>query len=365
VRRPLTDWKRGSGSSSRQLLKIWQQNILIKARPPSDVWWIKIGDFGISKIFEQASHFAATVRGTLGFMAPEMLGLVAGHELKGVEAAKVADMWAVGETVAQVLTRTPTFGNDISRLGEYAQGRIPFPAGALHDAGVHPTGQKFVKRLLDPEPSSRPDARSTLQHPWINLGHAYAQASYAEGRKMWCKGQEKPVMLFADNDTKLLVVASDGIARFDTETTQCLKTLTSDGHRSYRAAAMSSNGQRLAVCGPPGWLWILDAATFEPLVEICLASRICKYLGMTDLEARHVDSLRSDRYSAAFSPDDAKLAVAAGKLILIFDAQPPFKVEHYEPPVPTTKKQPDRQFIRSLCFTADSMRLLVAYDDHV
>jgi len=38
--------------------------VLIKAKPPEN-WWVKIGDFGSS-----------TLKGTLGFMPPELHGFV-------------------------------------------------------------------------------------------------------------------------------------------------------------------------------------------------------------------------------------------------------------------------------------------------
>jgi serine/threonine protein kinase len=39
-------------------------------------WWVKIGDFGISKRADDGLAASSTLRGTLGFLAPELHGFI-------------------------------------------------------------------------------------------------------------------------------------------------------------------------------------------------------------------------------------------------------------------------------------------------
>lgn len=52
-------------------------NLLIKSGSRDGSWWVKIADFGISKMAEQTRGQSSTVCGTIGFMAPELLGSLA------------------------------------------------------------------------------------------------------------------------------------------------------------------------------------------------------------------------------------------------------------------------------------------------
>lgn len=85
-------------------------NILVKAQPPDGLWWVKIADFGLSKTMEKSRPLTPTACGTLGFIAPELLGIRVGNggapRLSSLEKAKAADMWALGETIFQILTCT-------------------------------------------------------------------------------------------------------------------------------------------------------------------------------------------------------------------------------------------------------------------
>jgi serine/threonine protein kinase len=71
------------------------QNILIHSQPPRP-WHVKLGDFGISKRIEVTISAPSTIRGTPGFMAPELLDLV---EADAATEDFATDSWALGVTV--------------------------------------------------------------------------------------------------------------------------------------------------------------------------------------------------------------------------------------------------------------------------
>ncbi|OOQ87235.1 hypothetical protein PEBR_18173 [Penicillium brasilianum] len=129
-----------SQSRRRLMLILWLQNILIQSHPPSQ-WWVKLADFGISKRIEEASG-GSTIHGTPGYIAPELWKLTA----RGSPYAP--DIWALGETTFQLLTKRPAFSN-IALLVSYV------------------SSIDFIRSLLHPLPSSRPTALEAISRDWI------------------------------------------------------------------------------------------------------------------------------------------------------------------------------------------------------
>ena len=74
----------------------------MKSCPPNE-WWVKIADFGISKRIEDGLGMSTTLKGTLGYIAPEIYGFTE----KGSPYA--VDIWAVGEIAFKMLTKQQTF----------------------------------------------------------------------------------------------------------------------------------------------------------------------------------------------------------------------------------------------------------------
>jgi serine/threonine protein kinase len=73
-------------------------NILVKSRGPN--WWVKIGDFGITKRAGEGLTALRTLHGTLGFIAPEVLiqaGLIDHYEISALqEYTSAVDIWVFG-----------------------------------------------------------------------------------------------------------------------------------------------------------------------------------------------------------------------------------------------------------------------------
>ncbi|KAK4103124.1 kinase-like protein [Parathielavia hyrcaniae] len=89
------------------------QNILVVSPGPD--WLVQISDFGISqRLAEEAT--VTMGQGTMGFMAPEVLGFV-----KRGSSPFAADIWSLGALLFFVLTNT-IFLKDPHRVGEFAQG---------------------------------------------------------------------------------------------------------------------------------------------------------------------------------------------------------------------------------------------------
>ncbi|KAK4639880.1 hypothetical protein QC761_700980 [Podospora bellae-mahoneyi] len=144
-------------------------NILIASTSP--MWHVKIADFGISKQAMQGVTRFHTMRifGTLGYMAPEVLGYYANNT--GTNNTTIAytmsvDIWAVG-----VIAMTLLLGRNIFPLpGDYAkyvfgQRALEFTRG--QGEVLTDDCQDFIAALLAADPILRPTAAAALAHPWL------------------------------------------------------------------------------------------------------------------------------------------------------------------------------------------------------
>ncbi|PLB49671.1 kinase-like protein [Aspergillus steynii IBT 23096] len=135
------------------------RNILLKSCPP-DEWWVKIADFGISKRIEDEIGLSSTLKGTLGYIAPELHGFIT----RGSPYAP--DIWSVGEIAFQMLTKQSTFKN-LGVLFQYMGNLDLFPSDLLAAARVSKSGQGCILSLMHPDPSLRTTAEVALQHAWF------------------------------------------------------------------------------------------------------------------------------------------------------------------------------------------------------
>ncbi|VUC27891.1 unnamed protein product [Clonostachys rosea] len=136
-------------------------NILIKHQPPNP-WWIKLGDFGISKRCGEMSQLT-TIGGTPSFMPPELRF----HSTRISTRPFAADMWSYGETIYRMLTGQPMFDGDT--LLDYWQGRAAFPEEALRRLKTSNNAIEFIKKLVVPESDKRISSEQALHDPWIDV----------------------------------------------------------------------------------------------------------------------------------------------------------------------------------------------------
>jgi len=141
------------------------QNIFVVEKSPN--WWVKIGDFGISKRIGGNSTYLHTAIGTELFMAPEVLDE---DNLEGYTSA--VDIWALGCVLYLLLACTIPFPVKKSvRL--YAEGKIEFPIQPLRDQGATLAAVTFTEMLFAAHPEDRPSAKDARKLPWMSIeaGH--------------------------------------------------------------------------------------------------------------------------------------------------------------------------------------------------
>jgi WD40 repeat protein len=131
---------------------------------------VKLADFGISKRAEDGNG-PSTVKGTLEFMAPELLGWVKSTTDPKLLDYQAADMWALGETAFRMLTGKRTF-EDIRTLSDYCRGTQEFPFDHLISS-AEDNGAQFISNLMAVDPHLRMSATDALQHPWMKLHSMY------------------------------------------------------------------------------------------------------------------------------------------------------------------------------------------------
>ncbi|KAJ5676294.1 hypothetical protein N7536_012466 [Penicillium majusculum] len=140
-------------------------NILLRSCPPND-WWVKIADFGISKRIEDGLGKSTTMKGTFGYIAPELFGFTA----QGTPYA--VDIWAAGEITFQILTKQPTFKHP-GLVFTYVQTPNIFPSDQLLANEVTQFGVELVSSLMHPTPAGRMSAKDALQHRAIGVMEHY------------------------------------------------------------------------------------------------------------------------------------------------------------------------------------------------
>jgi serine/threonine protein kinase len=101
-----------------------------------------------------------TIKGTAGYMAPELLGLTKPGEPYTI------DIWAAGEITFRLLTKTPVFPH-AGALVEYLGDINNFPLWPSIAARVGPASATFILSLMRPIPHDRVSAAGALDDRWI------------------------------------------------------------------------------------------------------------------------------------------------------------------------------------------------------
>lgn len=128
---------------------------------------MKIGDFGISKREEEDVQSWSTLKGTSGFLAPELLGFC-NHAGATAIDHKAADMWALGETIVLILTLQSTFDN-LRALVDYCRGQGSLPIQYIKKHGISDEGYRFIERLMEANPEDRLKVEDGLKDEWFQI----------------------------------------------------------------------------------------------------------------------------------------------------------------------------------------------------
>lgn len=147
---------------------------------------MKIADFGVSKL-EQGTHLR-TVLGTIGYSAPELLGLLP-KRLRPREDVytNAVDMWSLGCVVHELLTSEKPFLEvfdstegeisgidppeeqaDVDMIIEFCRNERAFPDEVLQKSAVSTSATKLVKALMVPDPRLRISAAEALKSEWLS-----------------------------------------------------------------------------------------------------------------------------------------------------------------------------------------------------
>lgn len=157
----------GEGYTHRDLKPA---NIFVVQTSPN--WWIKLGDFGISKRIENSETNLRTWVGTRDYMAPEFFGYVddEGMDEESSAYTNAVDLWALGCIIYKLYTHQVPFPTRDSPmpLKRYSMGIRPFPVELLKEKGVGMASVKFLMRLLEPRPARRLTAQEALDAAWLN-----------------------------------------------------------------------------------------------------------------------------------------------------------------------------------------------------
>ncbi|CAL1536051.1 unnamed protein product, partial [Lymnaea stagnalis] len=124
-------------------------NILLQ-----DKFNIKLADFGVSKLLDDISVAHTSGVGTTRWMAPEML--------RSEPYRKEVDIWAVGCTVLEMITRYPPFKGLERHMVEFRlSGEHPSPAYNL-DLNCSQDLNDFLNETFEKDPMKRPRAANLL-----------------------------------------------------------------------------------------------------------------------------------------------------------------------------------------------------------
>jgi serine/threonine protein kinase len=123
---------------------------------------VKLANFSICKRAENANG-PSTVKGTLEFMALELLGF--GNSAKDSEFYnhQATDMWALGEITYQMLTGERTF-KDMRALDDYCRELQEHLSRRLMSFAGNDRAQ-FITALMAIDPHLRISATDAFYHP--------------------------------------------------------------------------------------------------------------------------------------------------------------------------------------------------------
>ena len=138
-------------------------NIFVVQKDP--FFWVKIGDFGITKRIMNDETLLQTEIGTQAYRAPEVWGYFNEESYRYTNAV---DIWSLGNICHRLLTAQPPFGSPAApALAAYCSGSIKLPIEANSQSVVSSEGVQFVKALMNAKPSERLSADAALKSPWL------------------------------------------------------------------------------------------------------------------------------------------------------------------------------------------------------
>ncbi|HKY33721.1 MAG TPA: protein kinase, partial [Candidatus Polarisedimenticolia bacterium] len=122
------------------------QNILVSSAAPRTC---KLMDFGLASVEAAAGSGPAGLRGTLQYLAPELI--------RGAAADRRSDLYSLGVLFYLLLAGRLPFDGEPSEILARATSQAPEPL-SRHAEGIEPPLEALVLRLLEKDPLARPDS---------------------------------------------------------------------------------------------------------------------------------------------------------------------------------------------------------------
>jgi calcium/calmodulin-dependent protein kinase I len=134
------------------------ENILVFQIPFSESA-IRLTDFGLARLIAEAP-FPRDSSGTWLYWAPELW--------QGGPRTKSTDIWACGIVLFACLIGHLPYKPDWQHVQEAVLAGLPNLIPDLATSDVCDTGKRFLRALLDPDPSLRPTAAQALCTNWLS-----------------------------------------------------------------------------------------------------------------------------------------------------------------------------------------------------
>ncbi|CAB9525992.1 MAP kinase-activated protein kinase 2 (Fragment) [Seminavis robusta] len=169
------------------------ENLMLSSKNPSDAV-IKLVDFGCAHIHEQDSNKQGVGSGEQGGIAGKTLAYCPPEALREGPYGRYVmrpsmDLWSLGIILYIMLTGMHPF--DIRGQAtdeEVAKAIVSGVPPPLRDspitAHLSASAVDLIERLMDPNPKTRMDALSLLQHPWVKGETALTDKMRLAGKKL-------------------------------------------------------------------------------------------------------------------------------------------------------------------------------------
>lgn len=135
----------------------------------SPSWWVKIGDFGISKRVSNNETSLQTATGTPHYLAPEVYHYVSDddEDEENDTYTNAVDIWSFACVVYEMMALRVPFPVYPRSLVAFCKGGN-FPEGPL-TGRTSREGIEFIKAILVPLPGLRPPAKDAIKSPWLSF----------------------------------------------------------------------------------------------------------------------------------------------------------------------------------------------------
>jgi len=165
------------------------ENLLYASNDPDDPLYntIKLVDFGLAKLTENAKTALKTTCGTPYFLAPEII-----DNSTPTYGAEV-DIWAMGVLVFFMLSGYYPFDDESIPImfRNIKKGRYEFQSPYWD--GISASAKLFIRDMLLTDPSKRPTALMCLDHPWISTAGKDAASKLHSSHRSFLLIQKMPV----------------------------------------------------------------------------------------------------------------------------------------------------------------------------